>query len=92
MSGDSNYPYSYLLEMLIRIFVFVFDFNMDIKWMYPNSISSFFLNPNLDLYSTKPWNILYYPYSRRKKYSMKPLKNIFIPNYKLQMILFFIIC
>ena len=50
------------------------DFNMDIKWMYPNSISIFFLYPNPDSYSTKPWNIRYYPYLRRKKYSMKPLK------------------
>jgi hypothetical protein len=42
MSRDPNYPYSYSLKMLIRIFIFVIDFNMDIKWMYPNLISSYF--------------------------------------------------
>jgi hypothetical protein len=81
MSGEPNYPYSYSLKMIICIFVFVFDFNMDIKWMYPNSIYNLFLYLNLDSYSTKPLYIQYYPYSRRKKYSIKPLKFIFIMNY-----------
>jgi hypothetical protein len=33
-----NYPYFYSLKLLIWISVSVFDFNMDVKWMYSNSI------------------------------------------------------
>jgi hypothetical protein len=35
-SRNPNYPYSYLLKTLIWIFVFVF--NMDIRWMYSDPI------------------------------------------------------
>jgi hypothetical protein len=45
MSGYPNYLYSYSLKLLIWIFVSVFDFNMDVKWMHPNSIYSTFLYP-----------------------------------------------
>jgi hypothetical protein len=43
MSEDPNYLH--LFKILIWIFVFIFYFNMDIKCMYPNSISSFFSIP-----------------------------------------------
>jgi hypothetical protein len=33
-----NYPYFYSLKLLIWISVFIFNFNMDVKWMYSNSI------------------------------------------------------
>jgi hypothetical protein len=36
MSENLNYPYSYLLKTLIWISIFVFVFNMDIKWLYSN--------------------------------------------------------
>jgi hypothetical protein len=42
MSGDPNYSNSYSDKVLIWISVFVFDFNMDVKYTYPNS---FFLYP-----------------------------------------------
>jgi hypothetical protein len=53
MSRDLNYLYLYSLKMLIWFSVFVFNFNIDIKWMYLNSISSIFLYLNLDSYSTE---------------------------------------
>jgi hypothetical protein len=39
MSGNPNYVYLYLLKMLKWISVFIFDFNMDVRWMlYSNPI------------------------------------------------------
>jgi hypothetical protein len=41
MSRNLNYPYSYSLKLLICISESVFDYNMDVKWIYLNSISMF---------------------------------------------------
>jgi hypothetical protein len=44
MSGNPNYPYSYPLKTLIWISVFVFVFNMDVRWMYSNPFFSIIRN------------------------------------------------
>jgi hypothetical protein len=41
---NPNYPYSYPLKMLIWISVFVFVFNMDVRWMYSNPIFNIIRN------------------------------------------------
>jgi hypothetical protein len=53
MSGNPNYPYSYSLKTLIWISVFVFVFNMDVRWMYSNPIFNIILIRHYPNYSTK---------------------------------------
>lgn len=53
MSGNPNYPNLYPLKISIWISVSVFVFNVDVKWMYPDSIFSVFLYPVPNSYSTK---------------------------------------
>lgn len=53
MSGNPNYPNSYSLKMSIWILIFVFVFNVDVKWMSLDSIFGAFFYPVLDSYLTK---------------------------------------
>jgi hypothetical protein len=65
MSGNPNYPYSYPLKMLIWISVFVFVFNMDVRWMYSNPIFNIIRIRHYPNYSTKIRHILHYLYPQK---------------------------
>jgi hypothetical protein len=53
MSRNLNNPYSYLLKTLIWISVFVFVFNMDVRWMYANPVFNIIRIRHYPNYSTK---------------------------------------
>jgi hypothetical protein len=66
MFRNPNYPYSYLLKLLIWISVSAFDFNMDVKLTYLNSIYITFLYP--------------IPYSYSKKTMKHPILSVSVKN------------
>jgi hypothetical protein len=65
MSGNPNYPYSYPLKTQIWISVFVFVFNMVVRWMYSNSILNII---RIRHYPTKIRHIRHYSYPNKIKY------------------------
>jgi hypothetical protein len=68
MSRNPNYLYSYPVKTLIWISVFVFVFNMDVRWMYSNLILNIIRIRHYPNYPTKIRRIRHYSYPQKIKY------------------------
>jgi hypothetical protein len=55
-------------KTLIWLFVFVFVFNRDVRWMYPNPIFNIIYIRHYLNYPTKIWHIRHYSYQHKIKY------------------------